>query len=157
MPPKRSTAAVTAASASCPSVTSSLTTRRSLDSPSAAATVSGLRPVATTAWPAASAALAKSAPMPRPAPVINQTCLLIESPSCLLSESLDAVRDLGSAAALVGQLRDREGERLEVPGGAKRPGVDRLKSDVANQLRRDGLCFLVIAAVEQAWLRSPPP
>src|SRR6059058_3234396 len=126
--PNRSTAARAAASASARLVTSSLTTSRSSDFPTALATASVSRPVATTAWPAASAALAKSAPMPRPAPVINETCLLIESPSCLLSESLDAVRDLGSAAALVGQLRDREGERLEVPGGAKRAGVDRLKS-----------------------------
>ena len=38
----------------------------------AAATASGLRPVATTSWPAASAALAMSTPMPRPAPVMNQ-------------------------------------------------------------------------------------
>ena len=36
-------------------------------------TVSVLRPVATTAWPAARAALAMSTPMPRPAPVMNQT------------------------------------------------------------------------------------
>ena len=40
-------------------------------------TVSGLRPVATTAWPAASAALAMSTPMPRPAPVMSQTFLSV--------------------------------------------------------------------------------
>ena len=34
---------------------------------------SALRPVATTAWPAARAALAMSTPMPRPAPVISTT------------------------------------------------------------------------------------
>ena len=39
----------------------------------ASATASGLRPVATTALPAASAAPAMSVPMPRPAPVMNQT------------------------------------------------------------------------------------
>src|ERR1700733_8572485 len=44
----------------------------------AAATRSGSRPVATTAWPAAKAALAMSVPMPRPAPVISQTGLLIK-------------------------------------------------------------------------------
>jgi len=35
------------------------------------------RPVATTASPAASAAFAKSTPMPRPAPVTNQTFLSV--------------------------------------------------------------------------------
>src|SRR5215207_2918669 len=77
MPPKRSTAASTAAPASCWLVTSSLTTSRSSESPSASATASGLRPVATTLWPAASAALAKSTPMPRPAPVMNQVFLSV--------------------------------------------------------------------------------
>src|SRR5215207_6964628 len=77
MPPKRSTAALTAASASCPLVTSSLTTSRSSESPSASATASGLRPVATTVWPAAKAALAKSTPMPRLAPVMNQVFLSV--------------------------------------------------------------------------------
>ena len=58
-------------------------------SPSAAVTRSVLRPVATTAWPAASAAFAMSTPMPRPAPVMSQTFfslmrvhfLLFECPS----------------------------------------------------------------------------
>ena len=40
-------------------------------------TVSVLRAVATTAWPAARAALAMSTPMPRPAPVMNQTFLSV--------------------------------------------------------------------------------
>src|SRR5215216_2474153 len=70
--PKRSTAASTAASASCVLVTSSLTTSRLSESRRALATASGSRPVATTLWPAASAALAKSTPMPRPAPVMIQ-------------------------------------------------------------------------------------
>ena len=39
----------------------------------------GVRPVATTAWPAARAALVMSTPMPRPAPVINQTFLSVIS------------------------------------------------------------------------------
>ena len=37
----------------------------------------GSRPVATTAWPAASAALAMSTPRPRPAPVMSQTFLSV--------------------------------------------------------------------------------
>src|SRR3954469_24855352 len=79
MPLKRLTAALTAASASWGLVTSSLTTSRLSESPSASATASGLRPVATTLWPAPSAALAMSAPMPRPAPVISQVsfCVVI--------------------------------------------------------------------------------
>ena len=72
MPPKRSTAALTAASASCVLVTSSRATSRRSASPTASATASGLRPVATTLWPAASAALAMSRPIPRPAPVMSQ-------------------------------------------------------------------------------------
>jgi len=56
-------------------VMSSSTTSRSSASPTASATASVFRPVATTAWPAASAACAMSTPIPRPAPVINQTLL----------------------------------------------------------------------------------
>src|SRR5438309_10229696 len=77
MRPQRSTAERTAASASARLVTSSLTTRRLFDSPTALATASGSRPVPTTAWPAARAALTKSTPMPRLAPVMNQTFLLV--------------------------------------------------------------------------------
>src|SRR6266550_9251344 len=77
MPPNRSPAAVTAAAASSGLVTSSLTTSRSSALPTALVTVSVLRPVATTAFPAARAALAICAPIPRPVPVINQTLLMI--------------------------------------------------------------------------------
>jgi hypothetical protein len=42
-------------------------------------TLSVLRPVATTAWPAARAALAMSTPMPRPALVMNHTFLSVMS------------------------------------------------------------------------------
>ncbi len=73
MRPNRSTAACTAAWASAGSVTSSFTASRSSDPPTAWLTFSGLRPVATTACPAASAARAMSTPMPRPAPVTSQT------------------------------------------------------------------------------------
>src|SRR6202023_3838641 len=77
MRPNRSTAARTASSASARLVTSSLTASRSLDCPKALDTRSRSRPEATTAWPAARAALAKSTPMPRPAPVISQIFLLL--------------------------------------------------------------------------------
>ena len=50
---------------------------------------------------------------------------------CLLSEPLDAVPDFWSAAAVVGELRDREDERLEIPRDAKRARVDGLEPDVA--------------------------
>src|SRR5436305_13546059 len=76
MRPNRSTAAFAAASASARLVTSSLATRRSSDAPSAFATAAGRRPLAITACPAARAALAKSTPIPRAAPVIIQTFLL---------------------------------------------------------------------------------
>jgi hypothetical protein len=72
MRPKRSTAAPTAWSAPAASVMSSSVTSSRSCSPTADLTVSGLRPVATTLCPAASAARAKSTPMPQPAPVIGQ-------------------------------------------------------------------------------------
>src|SRR4051812_7673559 len=72
MRPKRSSAAAAASWALCGSVTSRTVTSRFSWSPTAARTVSGLRPVATTLWPAARAARAKSTPMPRPAPVMSQ-------------------------------------------------------------------------------------
>src|SRR5688500_7690591 len=73
MRPNWATAALTATSASAGLVTSSFTTNSCSASPTALRTASVLRPVATTALPPARAALAKSTPMPRPAPVINQT------------------------------------------------------------------------------------
>src|ERR1700683_4056077 len=76
MRPNRSTVALTADSASAGLVMSSFTTNRSADFPRALATLSVLRPVATTLWPAARAALAISTPIPRPAPVISQTLLM---------------------------------------------------------------------------------
>src|SRR5215212_3060442 len=81
----RSTAACTAASASAGLVTSSLTTcRSSWAPPRARSTASGRRPVATTALPAASAALAMSTPIPRPAPVTIQTFLSVSDIDVLL-------------------------------------------------------------------------
>src|SRR5437870_8986552 len=55
---------------------SSFPINRLTDFPKASATLSVLRPVATTLWPAARAALAISTPMPRPAPVMSQTLLV---------------------------------------------------------------------------------
>src|SRR4051794_19057141 len=71
--PNRSTVAFTAAVASAGSVTSRSTGSSSSCSPRAFVMDSALRAVATTAWPAARAALAMSTPRPRPAPVMNQT------------------------------------------------------------------------------------
>jgi hypothetical protein len=76
MRPKRSTAAAAASSALWGSVTSRAATSRFSCSPTAARTVSGLRPVATTLWPTARAAWANSTPMPRPAPVISQVFVM---------------------------------------------------------------------------------
>src|ERR1700736_254068 len=114
MRPNRSTAARTAASASARLVTSSLTASRSFDCSKALDKRSLSRPEATSAWPAARAALAKSTPMPRLAPVINQTFLLLmTSPLALLFEALNAVRDLRSFVPLVRELCHRQGEWLQ--------------------------------------------
>src|SRR5215211_7007562 len=69
---------------------SSLTTSRSSASPTALATASVLRPLATTACPAASAALAMSTPMPRPAPVMNQTFLSIMCSTSFVVHEIDS-------------------------------------------------------------------
>src|SRR3954464_10320261 len=76
MRPKRSSAAAAASSALWASVTSRAATSRFSCSPTAERTASGLRPVATTLWPAARAARANSTPMPRPAPVISQVFVM---------------------------------------------------------------------------------
>src|SRR5215213_3776828 len=60
------------------------TSRSSWAPPRACSTASGRRPVATTALPAASAALAMSTPIPRPAPVTSQTFLSVSGIDVLL-------------------------------------------------------------------------
>src|SRR5579862_23782 len=153
MRPNRSTAAFTAALASARLVTSSLTGNKSFDCPRAFDTRAVSRPVATTAYPTARAALAKSAPMPRLAPVMNQTFLLLTtSPSSLGArlETLDAVRDLGSVVPLVRELRHRQGERLQVSGDSQRSSIHGFKANVTNQRRRDVFGGPVIAAVHEA-------
>src|SRR5688572_12320154 len=73
--------------------------------PTAFATASVLRPVATIAFPAARAALAKSTPIPRPAPVTNQTffSVMLQLLHCnLLSacgHDYSASSDVGAQAA----------------------------------------------------------
>src|SRR5437773_248256 len=97
-----------------------------------------------------SAALAKSTPMPRPAPVMNQIFLLLmRSPHLvpLLPEALDAVRDLGSVVPLVRELCHRQGEWLQIPGDSQRSSVHGLETDITNQARRDVLRVLVVPAV----------
>src|SRR6266853_806152 len=117
MRPNRLTAARTAASASVRLVTSSLTTSRSSDSPMALATASGSRPVATTAWPAARAALAKSTPMPRAAPVMNQIFLPVLSVMVppRLPNLFHPLHDLAVEMFLNGEVRDRGAGRGAVP------------------------------------------
>src|SRR6478752_1995095 len=116
MRPKRPTAASTAASASARLVTSSRTVSRSFDCPNILTRRSVSRPDATTAWPAAKAALTNSTPIPRPAPVINQTFLLIASSNLhfLFGEPFNAVRELRTIVTLICELGNREGERLQV-------------------------------------------
>jgi hypothetical protein len=74
-------AASTAGFACASLVTSSWTNARlsQVTSLSALRTLSRLRPVATTRLPAFSAARAVATPMPLPAPVMNQTLLMINS------------------------------------------------------------------------------
>src|SRR2546422_10824431 len=156
MRPNRSPAARAAASASARLVTSSLTTSRSSDIPTALATASVSRPVATTAWPAARTALAKSTPMPRPAPVMNQIFLLLMTSPFLLSETLNAVRDLRSFVPLVRELCHRQGEWLHVSGDSQWSCVHGFKADITNQTRRDVFRVLVVPAVHKARPAASP-
>src|ERR687887_267384 len=55
--------------------------------------------------------------------------------------------DLGAAPALVGELRDKEGEGLEVAGHLERSAVHGLEADVADESPNDPLRSVVIAAV----------
>src|SRR5688572_27773242 len=59
-----------------------------------------MRPVATTEWPAPSAALAMSTPMPRPAPVMNHTFLSVMPRPCLVGRR--GTRSSGSQRGLRG-------------------------------------------------------
>src|SRR3954447_20708812 len=68
--------------------------------PTAVATRAALRPVATTAWPAASAARAMSAPMPRPAPVTSQTFVSVMSLSFGVQEARPPAGACGGATSL---------------------------------------------------------
>src|SRR5688500_5636725 len=123
MRPNRSTAARTAASASARLVTSSLTGSRSFDCPTALDTRSVSRPAATTGWPAARAALATSAPIPRPAPVMNQIFLLLTTsllqvhsfPKRSMWYAMESLDELGS----FGQLGVRGDVMLDPQRGAR--------------------------------------
>jgi hypothetical protein len=79
------------------------------------------RPDATTEWPAVRAALAKSAPIPRPAPVMNQLLLsLTTSPI-----SRCATAQCGTRPPVLRRVRTRivhhQGERRRVSGDAQQP------------------------------------
>src|SRR3954469_6289246 len=138
MPPKRSTAASIAACASARLVTSSLTTSRRAESPSARATASGLRPVATTLWPAASAALAMWAPLPRPAPVMSQVFVLVVMRlgpcplSVLLRVRRAGMQVAGAPRGQRGQWDQAERDHGDAEGrraGLPERGVERVPAD----------------------------
>src|SRR4029077_6897280 len=75
--------------------------RRSSLAPSAELIRVGLRPVATTAWPAAKAAFATSTPIPRPAPVMNQIFLSVMLHYLRLKPIVETIaNDLGTPIAI---------------------------------------------------------
>src|SRR3954451_3950314 len=125
--PNRSTAALTAASASTRLVTSSLTASRSFDCPKACDTRLLSRAVATTACPAAKAAFAKSTPIPRLAPVMNQTLLLLIT-TPWLSATVPANRACRTRAPLASRSAsfDDTSLCLSVRLGIRRQGAQRL-------------------------------
>jgi hypothetical protein len=86
--PNLSTASFTAADDSSTLVTSSRTASRLSLASNAAGTSSGRRAVATTRFPAASAARTNDAPMPRDAPVINQTVIANSLLSLVLTRTV---------------------------------------------------------------------
>jgi hypothetical protein len=108
MRPNRSTAVLTAASASARLVMSILTASRSFDCPKTCDRRLLSRAVATTACPADKTAFAKSTPIPRLAPVMNQILLLpITAPRVRPAIYIQFMQD--SCAA---QLRS-QGEQLK--------------------------------------------
>src|SRR2546429_7303823 len=157
MPPKRSTEAGRAASASAWLVTSSLTTRRSSALPTASVTDSEWRPVATTAWPAARAALAMSTPMPRPVPVMNHTFFsLMSCPPFVVSASsylLHCVRGVSGvkrrrrSVLLIGDVR--------APGDGAALVVDLLQGEVGHEAGRRGAVPVVLARLEEHAVAGP--
>src|SRR2546422_6286404 len=97
--------------------------------------------------------------MPRPAPVINQTfLLLITSPFSVrsTSETLNAVRDLRSFVPLVGELCHRQGERLQISGDSQTSRVHGVEANITNQSRRDRFRVLVVATVHEARPAASP-
>src|SRR5438093_11444557 len=95
--------------------------------------------------------------MPRPAPVMNQICLLLTtSPFRRLSETLDAVRDLRSFVPLVCELCHRQGEWLQVSGDSQWPCIQGFETDITNQTRRDVFRVLVVPAVHKARPAASP-
>jgi hypothetical protein len=68
----------------------------------------------------------------------------------LFAEPLNPVREFGTLVTLVRELCDRESEWLQVPRDSQWPGIDGLKTDIANQLRHHAFRIVAIAAVEQA-------
>src|SRR6266581_3399228 len=150
MRPNRSTAARAAASASVRLVTSSLTGSRSFDCPKALDTRSLSRPEATTAWPASRAALAKSTPMPRPAPVMNQTFLLLMTSPCSTSRNARCGRRSQGLHRPRTRAVPWPGRTLQVPGDSQRANVHGFEADITNQPRRDVFRALVVPAVHEA-------
>src|SRR5438094_860215 len=76
--------------------------------------------------------------------------------NALLSETLNAVRDLRSFVALVRELCHRQGERLQISGNSQRPSVQGFKPDITNQSRRDVFRVLVVPAVQQGRTAARP-
>ena len=83
-------------------------------------TLSRLRPVATTRSPAFNAALAVAAPMPLPAPVMNQTLLMFNSRHASLKGSWRCGLPVSRAMALAnaGASGGRPGSPMPVGGSA---------------------------------------
>src|SRR6478609_4560503 len=148
-----------AAVASAGLVTSSFTASRLSFSPTARATLPGLRPVATTAWPAARAALAMSMPIPRPAPVMNQTFCPVLASFCSVMFCLSWVRCSGARGGA--QIRDGRGAGGGFRRGRCRPaGKERQRVfGCGPRLRREGVqgLSLIAGTVERLELQRHIP
>ena len=147
MRPKRSTACVAADAASSTLVTSSRSARTRSSSPKAAATSSGRRAVPTTASPAASVARTIDAPIPRPAPVTNQT--LISPPSPANQPDQRRPPDRRSAHASRRELPDHRGHQSRPASGCReqKTGRETSRTDASEPaLDRSYTCTITNAS-----------
>jgi hypothetical protein len=68
----------------------------------------------------------------------------------------EAISQFRALAAFIGEVPNQQRKRLRVARYAERAGVDRLKSDVVDELGCQLFRSSIVAAVEETWTLGPP-